>query len=166
MAKEKGIIIREAKMSDVKSLIPLAKELMDHNRSLAKNKTRKEMLKLVPNVLLLWKKWVTKWIKSRNGFVIVAEIDNEIVGYSLNYIKENVKVYQVRKIGYISDLYVQKKYWRKGIGSKFKEKALIWFKKKKMKFVSLAVHAENKKAYEIYEKWGFLEYITELRMEI
>ncbi len=171
------LVFREATTKDVPALLKLAQELMIHNRTLNKtDKTRYKLLKLVPNIKKLWAKWATKQIKSPNGCIIVAEIrnkfktkpesKNEIVGYTLIYIQDNVKVYVVRKTGHISDLYIKSGYRNKRIATKFKKLAFRWFKKKKMKYVSIAVHSKNIKAHSIYKKWGFFDYHTELRKKL
>ena len=162
-----AILIRKAKVSDSKFLVSLAKELMDHNRQLARNdKTRSELLQLVGNVSSLWRRWALKCIKSPNSLVLVAENGGEIVGYSLNFIKENVKVYKIKKVGHVSDLYVSKGYRNRGIATKFMKEALKWFKKKGMKYLSIAVHAKNTNAHKIYKKWGFFDYHTEMRRRL
>ncbi|MDO8554558.1 MAG: GNAT family N-acetyltransferase [Candidatus Micrarchaeota archaeon] len=167
------VTFREATTKDVPVLFKLAQELMIHNRILNKaDKTRYKLLKLVPNIKKLWVRWVTKQITSSNGSVIVAEIKNlkksknEIVGYALIYIQDNVKVYSIRKTGYIGDLYITQGYRNKGIATKFKELAFGWFKKKKMKYASIAVHSKNIKAHSIYKKWGFFDYHTEMRRKL
>ena len=74
--------------------------------------------------------------------------------------------YKIKKIGYISDLFIIRNYRAKGISSRFKDEAIKWFKKKNIKHISIAVHRENKLAYSIYRKWGFLDYHIELRKKI
>ena len=162
-----AILIRKAKVSDIKFLVSLAKELMDHNMQLARNdKTRLELLQPVDNVSSLWRRWALKSIKSPNGLVLVAESNGEIIGYSLNLIKENVKVHKIRKIGHVSDLYVSQGYRNKGIATKFMKEALKWFKKKELKYLSIGVHAKNMKAHKIYKRWGFFDYHTEMRRKL
>jgi len=162
-----GILIRKATLKDASLLFLLALELMAHNRNLnKKDKVRYELLELVPNIRILWKKWVTKNITSPNGYVLVASFNGKTVGYSLNFIKENTKVYLVKKTGYVGDLYIKRGYRNKGIATKFKELAFKWFRKKGMKYVSIAVHSKNVKAHLIYKKWGFFDYHIEMRKKL
>ncbi|MEW6529094.1 MAG: GNAT family N-acetyltransferase [Candidatus Micrarchaeota archaeon] len=157
------LTIRKAKLRDVELLIPLALELMMYVRNLNRKKTTEhDILKLIPDVKKLWKKWAIKNIKSQNSYVVVAVVDDEIVGYSMNFIKKNVPVYAVKKIGYVSDLYVKSGYRNKGIASKFKNLAFKWFKKKGLKYSSIAVYHKNIKAHAIYKKWGFFDYKIEM----
>jgi len=159
--------IRKARLKDVNSLVPLASRLMTHNRSLAKTENaRLEQYELVPNAMVLWNEWASKWIKSPKGLVLVAEDDGKLVGYSLIFIKKNVKIYSAKEIGHISDLYIEENFRGKGIASKFKKMAFSWFKQKGIKFASIAVHAKNRHAHSVYEEWGFFDFLTEMRIKL
>lgn len=159
--------IRKASLKDVEDLVLLASRLMLHQQSLAKNEpVRLEQYELVSNAMILWKKWVSKWIKSPKGLVLVAQEDGKLIGYSLNFIKENVKIYSVKQIGYMSDLYIEGNFRGKGIASKFKEMAFSWFKKKRMKYASIAFHTKNLHAHSVYEGWGFFDFHTEMRVKL
>jgi GNAT superfamily N-acetyltransferase len=159
--------IRKARLKDVEELAPLAIELMTHHKELTKNeKDRHEQTILVPNAKSLWKKWASKWIRSPKGLILIAEEDGEIAGYSMNFIKENIKVYSLRETGHLADLYVRKKFRKRGLATKFKQMAFSWFKKKGIKYASIAFHAKNTRAHKIYKKWGFFDYQTEMRMKL
>ncbi|MEK6982137.1 MAG: GNAT family N-acetyltransferase [Candidatus Micrarchaeota archaeon] len=159
--------IRKAKLSEIGSLSAMAQALCNTNKKIAEYLVfRTELLELVPNFQELWEKWIKKQINSNKGLVLVAEINEEIVAYCLAYIKENVKIYSVKKLGHIGDLFVKPKYRGLGITSEFKDKVFIWFKKKGIKYSSICVHAGNKKAHKIYKKWGFLDAHIEMRQKI
>lgn len=110
--------------------------------------------------------FVSKNIRSPNALVLVALDRGRIVGYSLNYIRKNIPVFRPDRYGYLSDLYIDEKYRGGGIASEFRKHAIRWFKKKGMKMAAIAVHAGNKKALDIYRKWGFEDYHIELRKRI
>ena len=98
--------------------------------------------------------------------MLIAEIKNKPVGYSINYIKNNVRVYKLAKLGHMSDLYIKKGYRGKGIAKQFRDLAWSWFKKKGMKYIAIGAHAENKVAQKIYHKWGFFDYHIEMRRKL
>jgi GNAT superfamily N-acetyltransferase len=140
---------------------------MEHHLALSKNDAKgREQRKTVGNMKLVWEKWVRKWIASANGLVLVATVGGEVVGYSLNFIKDNVPVYKVRKIGYVGDLFIQKGFRGKGIGSKFKSEAFRWFRKKGMKYASICVHENNREARKLYNVWGFEDFHIEMRRKL
>ncbi|MBI2079667.1 GNAT family N-acetyltransferase [Candidatus Micrarchaeota archaeon] len=161
------ILIRKAKLTDVKNLVYLSIELRHFHALLSgKNKTLIEFKKLKPNWKSIFKKWLIKNIKSKNSLVLVAEYWRELVGYSLFQIKDNVPIYSITKLGHVSDLYIKKIHREKGVASKFKKEAFKWFKRKGLKQLSIMVHSDNKKAHKIYRKWGFYDYHTELRKKV
>ena len=161
------VIIRKATLNDVKSLISMANELTLYHQLLSKNNTDQQVyLKKAGNFDKMWKKWIVKNIKSHNSLVLVAEADLKLVAYSISLIKQNVPVYNLRRIGSLNDFYVTPEYRGTGITSMFKNKAIKWFKGKGVKYVSIPLHKSNKKAYRIYRNWGFDDYSIEMRKRI
>ncbi len=163
----KNVIIRKATIRDLEKICVLTGELMQHNSSVQKTQSEKTQLKLVSNIVSLRKKWLAKNLRSIDSLPLVAVVDGEIVGYSLNYIKKNIPpIFVIKKLGYVGDLYLKKGYRGKGIATKFQKIALPWFKKKGMKYSSIGVNAQNKKAHFIYKKWGFFDYHIEMRKKL
>ena len=82
------------------------------------------------------------------------------------FIKDNIPIFELKELGYFSDLYVKKQFRKLGISSKLRDEAIKWFKKKKMKYISIALYPDNKFAHSVYKKWGFMDYHIEMRREI
>ncbi len=61
------------------------------------------------------------------------------------------------KVGYIENMIVSPSCQRKGYSKKLHLAFLKFLKKKKIKYCQLDVLYKNKKAIEIYRKWGFKE---------
>ena len=162
------MIIKKATIKDVPSIIKLWKEFRkNHNKIvIKKNPKFKPYLIKRSNAAENFKKFVQKNIRSKNSVVYIAEVNGKLVGYSLIYIKDNIPIFKLEKIGYISDLFVKKEFRNQGISSKFKEEAITWFKKKGIKHISLAVYKNNKFAHSIYKKWGFFDYYIEMRRKV
>jgi len=99
-----------------------------------------------------------KKIENRKSRLLVAIIDDKIVGYILGWIKERPPVFRLKKIGYISDCFVVKKFRRKGIGEKLTQKMLTWFKTKRLNHVELVVTSKNKLGLTAWKNLGFEEY--------
>ncbi|MBU0758417.1 MAG: GNAT family N-acetyltransferase [Nanoarchaeota archaeon] len=160
--------IRKANLKDAEEITALWKEFMEtHAKNIIKkNPEQKKTLERKKNADFLFKKFLIKNIRSRNGLVLVAADGNKMVGYSLNFIKDNIPVFAVEKIGHISDLYVAPEFRGKGISSKFKDMATDWFKKKGMTVASIEVYNENSYAHSIYNKWGFFDSHIELKKMI
>lgn len=105
-------------------------------------------------------------LKDKNSFIQVAEHNGNIVAYSVSQIRKTVPIFNIARVGHFSDLYVTPKYRGRRITSKFKEEAIKWFKKRKIKEMSISVFVGNEPAHSIYKKWGFFDYHTEMRRKL
>jgi GNAT superfamily N-acetyltransferase len=161
------MIIRKATVKDIPLLVGLWKEFMkDHDRIVIRaNRKVKPYLERNTVAVAKYRKFITKNVKSRDAIVFIAEIDGKPAGYNLNMIEKTIPIFKIKRIGYISDLFVRKPYRGKGVSTAFIKEAIRWFKKKGMKHVSLKVQANNK-ARKIYQKWGFMDYHIEMRKKI
>ncbi|MBI5458573.1 ribosomal protein S18-alanine N-acetyltransferase [Methanobacterium sp.] len=83
------------------------------------------------------------------GF-LVAQEDNIVVGYIIFWIRFEDE-------GHIISLAVDRKFYRKKIGSQLVETALEIFKKYNVKNIHLEVRKGNHKARKFYQKLGFVE---------
>jgi len=162
------IIIRKANANDVESIIKMWKEFMKIHDAIVmeKNPLLKQHIRLKKDSRESFQKFIKKQIKSTDSLVSIAEIDGKPIGYALSFIKRNIPVFAMDKIGYISDMYIEKEYNGMGIGSKLKNEAVRWFKKKNIKNISLIVFHDNEHARKVYEKWGFFNYSIEMRKGI
>ncbi|MCK4730548.1 MAG: GNAT family N-acetyltransferase [Candidatus Aenigmarchaeota archaeon] len=83
------------------------------------------------------------------GFVLIAEIDNKIVGFLLS------EIYDLTKLSVLTYLVVMPKYRNYKIGTKLMDSYLKELRKRKIKLVSLFAPKSNKKSINFYEKVGF-----------
>lgn len=160
--------IRQAKLKDVGEVVSLWENFMDEHDKiiLKKNPRLKAYLVRKKNAAGIFRKFIQKNIKSKNAVVYIAEVDGKSAGYCLVFIKDNIAVFNLKKIGYISDLFVKKDYRGRGISSKFMDAAIRFVKNKKIKHISLVVKKDNKSAYSVYKRWGFLDYHIEMRKRL
>ena len=164
MQNEK-VIVRKARIKDVPAILKLFSEFMkEHGQIVSqRNPLLKPHIKRKRNAVNIFRNFIEKNIQSSKSFVNIAEVDGKIAGYSLSFIKDLPPVYEVDKVGYISDLYVKKEFRKKNIASIFKDEAFKFFRKKGIRYKSIMVNQENKHAHSIYKKWGFFEYHIEMR---
>lgn len=95
------------------------------------------------------KKRFNEFLKSRSNLIIVVEIEKELIGYI------DAELYSNAKKGHITDLFVIKKYRKKGIATKLIKKFYRMLKKKGYKKLKLDVNPKNKDALSLYRKRGF-----------
>lgn len=162
------MIIRKAILKDAPAVMELWKEFMKYHDELIIKKDKRFIPQFVKKKESpeLFRKFVEKNIRSKNGEIYVVEVDDKLVGYSLIYIKDNIPVFEIEKLGCISDLYVKKEYRMKGISSKLKDETIKWFKKKGIKDLCLTIYPLNEHAYSIYKKWGFFDFHLEMRKRL
>jgi len=91
-----------------------------------------------------YKKYYAKIRNEYNGEIAINTSSNELVGYI--FIKTNK-----REKGFISPLWVSKKYRNRGVGKKLLKDAID-----KYNAIDLVVKKNNKIAFNLYKKYGFV----------
>lgn len=153
------INIRKARKCDFDEIFKLAKQLYETELPFDKNlyedyyngKKSKEDLK--------------KSISSRKRTFLVAEEDNNIVGYIDGYLIEDKEVY-INKVSYIDHLCVDSKHRNKGIGKMLMDEFTKIMKEKNAKFIKLNAFENNIPAVSMYKKENFKEYSIYYMKEI
>lgn len=160
--------IRKATLKDAQRVSELWTEFHKEHDSniIKKNKRAAPQMAKRKDARQQFEKYVRKCIRSKDSMVNVAVDNGKIVAYSLVLIKKNTPVFEIRKMGYFADLFVQKPYRGQGISSQFRDIAIRWFKQKGLKFMSIMVYPDNTHAHEIYKKWGFFDLHMEMRSKI
>lgn len=162
------MLIRESTQRDIPKIVDLWVKFMEEHDTLiiGENPALKDFELKDAKMAESYGKFLAQNIGSKNGAVFLAEESGNIAGYTLVYVKDEIPIYQNKKLGYISDLYVREKFRHKAISSALKNKALEWFRERGIIFVSIAVSPDNKLAHSIYRKWGFMDYKTDMRKKI
>ncbi|MFQ5647898.1 MAG: GNAT family N-acetyltransferase [Candidatus Aenigmatarchaeota archaeon] len=154
--------IRKARLADVPEILRLWKELFRYHK---KFKSVQPFVKMRPDAPKIMDRYIRRSIRSRYSLVLVAE-EGKLAGYCITHIKKNIPVYSESKLGYICDIYVQKKNRGKGISSGFKKEVVAWLKKNKIKQMEIAIWWGNESARKVYRKWGLREFDLRLRKRL
>jgi len=158
--------VTNATVEDIPAIVDLWKELFQYHKKLPGHKAVEIHQKTVSGADKLFAKWVRKNIKSASGAVFVAKDGGHVVGYCLTNIKQNIPVFKIKRLGFLSDLYVKKSHRKMGFGKALQEQALRWFRKKGVRHITLLVDAKNTNAVLAYKKWGFEDLYIEMRKKI
>tara|TARA_Y100000310_G_C20099079_1_gene541850 strand:+ start:60 stop:506 length:447 start_codon:yes stop_codon:yes gene_type:complete len=134
--------IRKAIRKDLNEFIKLRSEYIESINKQNRTKEKPDKKKI--------RKEFENFLKN-NKIILFVILDNQIMGYIAGNIFEN----PWRKGGYIDDLYVYKKFRKKGMASKLIKEFLNQLKKRKINTCQLGVSKINKKAIKLYEKIGF-----------
>ena len=105
-------------------------------------------------------------ITSPKAKVLVAEIENEIVGSGYAAIKEAELFLKHCEYAYIGLMYVKPEYRGRGINQQILQILKEWIIGKKITEIRLVVYDENILAKSAYQKAGFKAHVLEMRMEI
>lgn len=88
------------------------------------------------------------------NFFLIAEIDNKICGScSINTNEKRIRLAHFGTLGIV----VLKEYWGLGIGSILIEETIKLSKEAGLKKINLETRVDNKKAINLYKKFGFKE---------
>ena len=165
---ENMIKIRKARLNDVVTILTLWPEFVKTQNEIVEKHCPQHLdgFCLKKNSDEIFRDSVRKMIHSKNGLVLLSEVDEKPVGFSISIIKKNPPIFQLEKFGYIVAIFVREKFRELGISSKLKDESFKWLRRKGIEKVSLNVLPNNSQAIEVYEKWGFSTFKSEMRMDL
>ncbi len=146
--------IRKAKLEDVQQLMKLEKSLF----------SRWDELDPIDRINRGWfhseshKKHLTSVLKDSKNKVFVCVDKGDIIGY----IKAHLFCREpfLERVGYISELFVEKPYRSQGVGKQLLDKAIKWFKQQKLKWTTVSTHLLDFEAISFWKKRGYEEFNT------
>ena len=163
---KQNIAIKKVKKNDLQTILKLQQELSKHHEKMTPTKDFKLYEKKRKNTTRDLKKFILEHLNKKSSLILLAYYQEKSVGFSISFVKETIPIFKIRKYGYISDLYVKRKYRGQKIGKKLINLSINFFKKKKLKFVELAVRSYNQKAIKVYHKAGFKDYNQTMRQRL
>ncbi len=104
------------------------------------------------------RKYFKRCIKDNEAEIFVAEEKGEIVGFMLISKSKGDDIHKFDFYGEMNYAYIKPEFRGQGVASKFFKKAKKWFRENEIQYLKLDVNIKNKKARNIYEKWGFEAY--------
>lgn len=114
---------------------------------------------------LTMKGFFNKRILELDSIILVAIIDDLVVGYIYGYIRRDNKI-KIELEAYIESLYVVKEYRNNGIGTELISKLIENVKKQGVKYLFIENKVTNESAKRIYSKLNFDLFIENRRKEI
>lgn len=112
----------------------------------------------------VWEEYVERYIRDDGARMFVAEADERVVAFVLAYIIRRYSFYEVPRLGVISDIAVDQKYQRQGIGQRLVKQAQDWFKSSGLDRTTVNMVPDNPKAKGFWEAMGF-SVLAEYRMK-
>ncbi len=153
---DENIKIREADENDLKVLFDFEQEIIKAERQFDNSLKEGETQYYNFEELLL----------SPKAKVLVAQIENEIIGSGYAAIKEAGSFLKHSEFAYIGLMYVKPEHRGKGINQQVLKKLKEWIIESKVTEIRLVVYDDNTHAKNAYQKAGFKPHVLEMRMEI
>ncbi|UCG58958.1 MAG: GNAT family N-acetyltransferase [Phycisphaerales bacterium] len=151
-----GVLVRECADRDVPAVVELWKALMDMHGELDPFFVRKDGAEEA------FAKWIRDIISSEDGFVAVAEVGDEVVGYCLARISKCPPVLGIERYGELHDCFVRADMRSEGIGSGLVERICCWYRSKGISRMEVRHSTRNPRAGEFWVKMGFAPYVRTL----
>lgn len=152
--------IREAKLSDIDSVINLINLL---------EKTEKSLNPKISGTATFsneYKADIANEIVNDNNLILLVEYWEEIVWILAWEVWERHNFWVYEKFAHLDQLYIEKKFRNQGFAEKLCKYFFDWVKKKWCDIVVLSVLEQNKIARELYKKLGFKTHILKLEKQL
>ena len=162
------VIIRKAKLEDVEDLVSLENDLFNNQIEYIKKSNPDNLynFKLKKDSNIFLKDFLKSTVHSKNALLLVADFENKIVGYLLIIIKKNIPIFKLEKLAEITDLYIKDEFRGRNISSKLIDEGFKWCKSKNISTIMLDALPNNDQAINVYKKWGFDEFLVEMRKKL
>jgi len=148
--------IEKAQRKDLKSTIKLALMLQKYECTIDPGlKKAKELTKI-------FERYHRKNLNNKKKMILVAKIDNKVVGFALASIEKRMSIFKEKRAGHIDDIFILPKHRRKGIAREFVKKISEWFKRNGIKIAVIYAYKNNKLGMASWTALGFKEKIVML----
>lgn len=145
--------IRKANTKDCDDLVnELWKKLIKKHESMH------QWFSLVDNASVMFREHLKSQINNEDGLVLVAEIEDELIGYTKAKIGERSPVHERSRIGEIDDIFVKEEYRRLNVGRRLVKKCHEWFKEKGIDLLSVDVLRVNGVGQSFWDSLGYTDY--------
>lgn len=144
------VLIRDGKIKDKFQVVHIWQEMMDYHRKISTIDF--DMIDEAPELFM---RFFERHVRSKIRKAVVAEKDDEIVGYLIGDIQKRPPVMKTKYFANIYDIAVKIDLRKKGIGSKLLESFNNWAMKKGVAYISLLVVPENAMGLKFYDKHDF-----------
>ena len=146
------IAIKSANLNDMGTLLEIEQRIIEVERPFD-NELRTESISYYDLEAL---------ILSSKAEVLVAEINNKIVGSGYAEIRKSKSYLKHRYHSYLGFMYVEPTFRGKGINKLILDSLKEWSKSQQVFHFSLDVYADNQVAIRAYEKAGFKSNLIEM----
>ena len=114
----------------------------------------------------VFRKFAAKCVRNRGVLMLVAEEDGGIIAFCNTTIEMNPPVFPPGRYGMISDLVVDGRYRRRGIGAQLVEAVKLWLLKQGITSLRVRAASVNPVAMSFWRSRGFKDIVATLSQDI
>lgn len=137
-------IIRRANLDDVKNCNNFLTLLIRDEKNYDKNINENCKVNI----------FYENFISNENNCILIAQVEDDIVGYLYGFIKNNGDTY-IDLVAQLDAMFIDESFRKYGIGTSLINEFKKWSIEHKVKQIELQVCNENDKAISLYKKNGF-----------
>jgi GNAT superfamily N-acetyltransferase len=153
-------VVRKATRRDLDAIVALARELMDFHKALDPLFTRSTDFEA------LFGQFALRNIRSKAACVLVATVDERIVGYCQGMLDRHPPSLVQPEYGLIVDLCMTAGYRRTGVGQQMYTAMCEWFRTKGVRRIEVRHSTSNQIAARFWPKMGFKPYLRTLFLNL
>ncbi|WP_109299803.1 GNAT family N-acetyltransferase [Aquimarina sp. AU474] len=151
------MILRTAKIEDLPTLLDFEQKIIEAERPMDITLKQHEKISYYS---------IEKYILSKQTEVVVAEINDEIIGSGYGQIRDRQDFFLQKQLGYIGFMYVKEEHRGKGVSQAIITHITNWFSTKDIEEIRLKVYEKNPRAIKAYQKTGFKKHLIEMRLNL
>ena len=163
------MLIRPATFADVPAILPMVADLVA-----AHERHDPARFAALPDVLDRYARWLPQRAADPDSVVLVAvDTANDtalttsaVVGFVVATIEENIPIYQLKRFGYLHDLYVLPGHRRRGVSQRLLEAAAAEFKARGITQVRCETAAFNEPARAVLVAAGWRTSTIDMLMDL
>jgi len=153
-------VIRKATRRDLAAIVALAQELMDFHKAHDPFFTRSA------DFDALFGRFALRNIRGRTACVLVAMVEERIVGYCQGMLDRHPPSIMEPEYGLILDCCVTAGYRRTGVGEQMFTAMREWFRMKGVRRIEVRHSTFNEIAARFWPKMGFTPYLRTLFLDL
>jgi len=142
--------IRPATSADVEAVLPMVAAICNMHERL--DPPRYAML---PDVVDRYRWWLPKRAEDPRSVFLVADTSPGLAGFLIATVEQNIPIYQLKKFGFIHDVWVDPQHRRSGIARALVEEAANRFRAMGITQLRLETAAANEHARDLFTACGF-----------
>ena len=109
---------------------------------------------------------IEKLISSPDAYLLVAEVEGEIIGTGYAQIRESKQSLEHKYHSYLGFMYVSPIHRGKGINAKLIHELIAWSKSRGISDLYLDVYSDNASGIKAYKKVGFKPSLLEMKLSL